>query len=72
MLAERLRETVEKELSFKGITISIGLVSLLEGEFENAVDLFIAGDEALYQAKRAGRNQVSIYQPEDQKSKQAT
>jgi len=61
ILAERLREAVVADMSRDNITVSIGLVSRNEGDFASTVDFFIAGDQALYQAKHAGRNQVAQY-----------
>lgn len=62
-LAERLRQHVMEEVPFDGVTISIGVVSRRDGRFLTASDLFVAGDEALYKAKAAGRNCVAVYIP---------
>ena len=65
-IAERVRKNVEK-YSFKitekivvSITISIGIASYPE-KIENINFLSENADKALYQAKRAGRNQVVLY-----------
>jgi diguanylate cyclase (GGDEF)-like protein len=57
-VAERLRAAVEQEmLAGVAITVSIG-VSSASGERVDYDSLFKAADEALYTAKRAGRNRV--------------
>lgn len=62
-LAERIRETVESELwAHRALTMSIGVATLdsfplSEGSRQLLVE---AADQALYQAKRAGRNCVVI------------
>ncbi len=62
-LFERLRlETAAQPFQFRdfeiAVTVSIGVASL---RHEDNVDLFLArADEALYQAKNAGRNQVAF------------
>jgi diguanylate cyclase (GGDEF)-like protein len=43
------------------ITVSIGVASLA-GEALNDIDLFKQADNALYQAKSNGRDQVVVYQ----------
>ena len=43
----------------KVITASFGVASLPDDEATTAEDLFRAADEALYAAKRAGKNQVA-------------
>jgi len=66
-IAERTRINMESK-SFKisadpyeaDITISIGVASLNEGE--NALDLIKHSDEALFDAKNRGRNQVVVYE----------
>jgi len=61
LAAERLRHAIndlnqsDSEQQFP-VTISIGLAELCVGE--SADSLFLKADEALYQAKFAGRNQV--------------
>jgi diguanylate cyclase (GGDEF)-like protein len=57
-VAERLRAAVEQTmpLGFK-VTISVGL-SAARGEMVDYEAQFKAADEALYEAKRAGRNRV--------------
>ncbi len=67
-LAERLRRAVEErpvDLSFlqltaaeQRITISVGVAATEQGGFDTAAKLVHAADEAVYVAKRAGRNCV--------------
>jgi diguanylate cyclase (GGDEF)-like protein len=63
-LAERIRERIEdmkvplrNSTGSMGVTVSIG-VGELGGEVDGPDDLIAAADEALYAAKRAGKNQV--------------
>lgn len=58
MLAERLRKAVElTQWSLAPITISVGGASF-GGRFDTAESLLQAADDALYEAKRRGRNLV--------------
>jgi diguanylate cyclase (GGDEF)-like protein len=63
-VAERLREGIEKlrivhENSPRGaITISVGAASAVPAAGEGAQALLQRADEALYEAKRRGRNTV--------------
>lgn len=63
ILAERLRECVARDVPFGDVSISVGVVSRRDGRFATAGDFFIAGDEALYKAKNAGRDCVAVYIP---------
>ncbi|HEY5312196.1 MAG TPA: response regulator [Pirellulales bacterium] len=77
-VAEQLREVVEQmpiESHRLGdrplrITISLGVASF-PGDAEDGPSLLMRADEAMYRAKRGGRNQVVIYQntPIPQQSK---
>lgn len=66
VMAERIREAVEQaRFSFKGralsVTISIGVTTLsMEGN-ENVDTVVNRADEALYAAKKAGRNRVVAF-----------
>ena len=58
-LAEELRKTVENEaLSGLDLTISIGLSASKRGSPFDYDKVFADADQALYRAKRQGRNQV--------------
>src|SRR4029450_8007037 len=61
LYADRIREVVSKDPFAPGkvITASFGVASLPDDEAGTAEDLFRAADEALYAAKRAGKNQVA-------------
>lgn len=65
-VAERLREGIEKlrithENSPRGlITISVGAASAVPAAGESAQALLQRADEALYEAKRRGRNTVVV------------
>ena len=61
LYADRIREVVAKHLFPHGkvVTASFGVASLPDDETGTAEDLFRASDEALYAAKRAGKNQVA-------------
>lgn len=72
MKAERLRRMVERHL-FPNIvqrevdirlSISVGLASA-RGDVETEKELFKRADEALYEAKRRGRNIVCVYKGEE-------
>jgi diguanylate cyclase (GGDEF)-like protein len=62
LYADRIREVVSKYPFSHGkvITASFGVASLPDDEAGTAEDLFRAADEALYTAKRAGKNQVAV------------
>ena len=61
LYADRIREVVAKYPFPHGkvVTASFGVASLPDDEAGTADDLFRAADEALYAAKRAGKNQVA-------------
>lgn len=63
-LAERIRSSIESLPLMAGntelsITLSLG-VHAISAEKENLLSLFMKTDQALYQAKQAGRNRVAI------------
>lgn len=65
ILAERLRQTVEvspfeHEGNRMPVTISIGVAGYPELQIETANQLIAGADEALYEAKRGGRNRVLL------------
>lgn len=58
-VAESLRHTVEGTISAdEPVTISVGVASTRDREFESADEIFKAADRALYRAKDLGRNRV--------------
>src|SRR5262245_25000924 len=61
LYADRIREVVSKYPFSHGkvVTASFGVASLPDDEAGTAEDLFRAADEAMYAAKRAGKNQVA-------------
>ena len=65
LYADRIRQVVATfPLSHgKPVTASFGVASLPDDEATNSEDLFRAADEALYAAKRAGKNQVAAAGP---------
>jgi diguanylate cyclase (GGDEF)-like protein len=66
--AERLRESVEKHVSYDGRnrfsrTASLGVAVSRDGEEIEAKELVRRADQALYKAKETGRNRVVLYEP---------
>jgi len=62
-IAEKLRVSVSQS-PFEDYRISISLGVSTSPEFANSVDeLIIGADQALYQAKRLGRNQTVVGLP---------
>jgi diguanylate cyclase (GGDEF)-like protein len=61
LYAERIREVVARFPFAHGkrITASLGVASLPDDDVATAEDLFKLADEALYVAKRSGKNQVA-------------
>jgi diguanylate cyclase (GGDEF)-like protein/PAS domain S-box-containing protein len=69
---ERLRELVEREcgqavreVMHLNITVSVGVHSLSAAATESGHDMVDLADQALYEAKRSGRNGVRLYAPID-------
>jgi len=63
VMAERLRKSVASiTAAERPITVSIGVSTFLPGGTEQS--LFEAADQALYAAKREGRNKVKLASPE--------
>ncbi len=66
IVAERIRQAVAGEPiqtpnAAHQVTISLGLASLSAGQKTSPEELLRASDQALYRAKRAGRNRVEVY-----------
>jgi diguanylate cyclase (GGDEF)-like protein len=65
-MAERVRKLVEKTVAARVggkdlmLTLSIGVSSFPE-DTKNKADLVTMADNALYQAKRSGRNRVCLH-----------
>jgi diguanylate cyclase (GGDEF)-like protein len=61
LYAERIREVVSRFRFTHGkpVTASLGIASLPDDDATNAEELFKMADEALYAAKRSGKNQVA-------------
>jgi diguanylate cyclase (GGDEF)-like protein len=61
-IADRLRENIEAtEFPNRRITVSIGIASCCL-ELNSTHELIVAADNALYEAKRRGRNNVQLYE----------
>lgn len=68
--AERIRKAIgSHEFEVKGevhrVTISVGISSLFRSEASTPSELISSADEALYEAKDAGRNCVNVYRAEE-------
>ncbi|MDM3871101.1 sensor domain-containing diguanylate cyclase [Porticoccus sp. W117] len=58
--AERIRSTVEQQLPhIQSLTISVGIATMTK-DMVDTVELVKQADDALYRAKQAGRNRVSL------------
>ena len=69
---ERIRERVERECGQSvrevpdlKVTVSVGVHSLSPAATESAHDMVDFADQALYDAKRGGRNRVRLHEPID-------
>ncbi len=69
LYAERIREVIERfRFSHdKPVTASLGVASMPEDDVATAEELFKMTDEALYVAKRSGKNQVGSLDPAQEK-----
>ena len=72
LVAERIRETIERQVLRPvagvciNLTISIGVTQFKRGE---RVSMFVdRADRAMYRSKQAGRNRVSLIEPENHRS----
>jgi diguanylate cyclase (GGDEF)-like protein len=60
-VAEKIRTAVEEHFSeHLGVTISIGVASW-QSDMRSPTGLIEAADQALYEAKQAGKNRVSVF-----------
>jgi two-component system, cell cycle response regulator len=66
IVAERIRLAVERHpVTWQertiALTVSVGVVAVPSATVRSAMDLVAAADEMLYEAKRAGRNRVTLW-----------
>jgi two-component system, cell cycle response regulator len=66
IVAERIRYAVEKHsFAYEGtpipVTVSVGVAAVPTPSIRDANELISAADQMLYEAKRAGRNRVSLW-----------
>ena len=71
-IAERIRRRIESESgssvrSIRGlsVTASVGATLSIDGRRSNIPVLLEQADQALYEAKRSGRNRVCVFQSKD-------
>ena len=69
--AERIRERIElecgpgvREVAGMRVTVSVGVDVLRSADANSGHDLVERADQALYNAKRGGRNRVCLYRPQ--------
>jgi diguanylate cyclase (GGDEF)-like protein/PAS domain S-box-containing protein len=73
-LAQALIDQASKEYLIEGQAVSLGAsvgISTFPKDADNAKDLIIQADTAMYQAKEAGRGQVHFFSSELEKQRQA-
>ncbi|PYN11382.1 MAG: hypothetical protein DME05_24520, partial [Candidatus Rokuibacteriota bacterium] len=59
--ADRIRRVIEQhQFAHTPVTVSLGVASIPE-DATNVDDLIVAADQALYDAKRTGRNRVAVH-----------
>ncbi|MES1172054.1 MAG: GGDEF domain-containing protein [Bacteroidota bacterium] len=69
VVAERIRKKIEAARHDVGgneplaVTASLGCATLVPTQFGTGTDLLAAADQALYAAKRGGRNRVVLHKP---------
>ncbi|MCK5195443.1 MAG: GGDEF domain-containing protein, partial [Desulfobulbaceae bacterium] len=68
MIAQNIHRVAEQfiyddENFSRQVTISIGVSSFNEHAPQAMADLLLFAESALYEAKRAGRNRVCVYEP---------
>ncbi|MBI2216224.1 MAG: GGDEF domain-containing protein [Candidatus Rokubacteria bacterium] len=70
LYADRIREVIARHAftHSKRVTASLGVASLPEDDVATAEDLFKLADEALYTAKRRGKNQVAASESTEKKT----
>ena len=65
-IAERIRQHIEEtQFPHRAVTVSIGVADFSPVHNNTAVKIIEAADRALYQAKRAGKNNVQLWTPTD-------
>lgn len=69
-VAKKIKDAVYKlniehnKSSYKKVTISLGIASVIPTKKQTAATLIKQADEAMYKSKEAGRNQISSYKDE--------
>ncbi len=59
-MAERIRQAVHHGAAATNLTVSIGVASL-QGDEAALEELMARADQALYEAKRRGRDRISAF-----------
>ena len=54
------RQTADMLKSARGMTMSVGIASIVTNQPANAAEFLAAADEALYQSKNSGRDRMTL------------